>query len=53
MYIYIYIYINDLLRHSDILTKAFKYIIPFFSCDISQNSFEIFNQNFVDIPQTK
>ena len=36
IYIYIYIYI-----YFDILTKAFKYIIPFFSCDVLQSSFEI------------
>ena len=40
-------------NYFDILTKAFKYIIFFFSCDILQSSFEILNQNFVDIPRTK
>ena len=34
MFIYIYVYIYN-------ITKAFKYIIPFFSCDISQSLFEI------------
>ena len=48
---YIYIYISRNYFH--ILTKAFKYIIPFFNCDISQSPFEILNQNFIDIPQTK
>ena len=36
---------NDVMKsdtdHSENRTKAFKHIIPFFSCDISQSSFEI------------
>ena len=53
VYIYIYIYIYISRNYCDILAKTFKYIIPFFSCDISQSSFEILNQNFVDIPHPK
>ena len=37
----------------DILTKACKYILPFLSCDALQSSFEISNQNFAGIPETK
>ena len=40
-------------NYFDILTKSFKYIIPFFRCDISQKSFEILNENFIVVPQTK
>ena len=51
IYIYIYIYLCG--NHFDILTKACKYILPFLSCDVLQSSFEISNQNFAGIPETK
>ena len=44
MYIYAYFICNikkKILQDFNILTKAFKYIIPFFSCDVWQSSFEI------------
>ena len=50
MYIYICMYVCTFF---DILTKACKYILPFLSCDALQSSFEISNQNFAGIPETK
>ena len=50
IYIYIYIYLCSVCSiciciflnyYFDILTKAFKYIIHSFSCDVSQSPFEI------------
>ena len=37
-YICKYVNIKKIFRHS---TKSFKYIMPFFSCDIIESSFKI------------
>ena len=37
-YIYKYVNIKKIFQHS---TKSFKYIMPFFSCDIIESSFKI------------